>query len=69
MLVAICDTFDEMIKGIGYEQKKVHEVIEYLRTVAAYSFDYDMLIKVLSNIAWFPNGSKVITNEMKLVLL
>lgn len=63
MLVAICDTFDEMIKGIGYEQKKVHEVIEYLRTVAAYSFDYDMLIKVLSNIAWFPNGSKVITNE------
>ena len=63
MLVAICDTFDEMIKGIGYEQKKIHEVIEYLRTVAAYSFDYDMLIKVLSNIAWFPNGSKVITNE------
>ena len=63
MLVAICDTFDEMIKGIGYEQKKVHEVIEYLRTVAAYSFDYDMLMKVLTNIAWFPNGSKVITNE------
>lgn len=63
MLVAICDTFDEMIKGIGYEQKKVHEVIEYLRTVAACSFDYEMLTKVVSNIAWFPNGSKVITNE------
>ena len=53
--------FHKRGKDIGEEVMLV--AIEYLRTVAAYSFDYDMLIKVLSNIAWFPNGSKVITNE------
>lgn len=62
-LVSICDNFDEMVNGIGYKKKKVHEVVEHFRTTAAYIFDYEMLSKITSNIAWFPTGSVVITNE------
>lgn len=62
-IVGVCDYFDEMINGIGFERKKVHEVVEYLRTVGAYLFDFDVVTKIISNIAWFPNGSKVIIND------
>lgn len=62
-LVSICDNFDELVNGIGYEKRKVHEVVEYFRTTGAYLFDYEILAKVVSNIAWFPTGSVVITNE------
>lgn len=62
-LVSICDTFDELVNGIGYKKKKVHEVVEHFRTTAAYSFDYELLSKITANIAWFPTGSVVITNE------
>lgn len=62
-LVSICDNFDELVNGIGYEKRKVHEVVEYLRTSATYLFDYEMLAKITSNIAWFPTGTIVKTNE------
>lgn len=62
-IVGICDYFDEMVNGIGYERKKVYEVVEYLRTVGAYLFDYDVVTKIISNIAWFPNGSVVMIND------
>lgn len=62
-LVSICDHFDELVNGIGYKSRKVHEVVEYFRTKGTYLFDFDMLAKVIINIAWFPTGCKVITNE------
>lgn len=62
-LVAICDCFDELVNGIGYEKRKVHEVVEFLRTRGAYIFDYNLLMKVVSSIAWFPTGCIVLTNE------
>lgn len=62
-IVGICDYFDEMVNGIGFERKKVYEVVEYLRTVGAYLFDYDVVTKIISNIAWFPNGSVVMIND------
>ena len=62
-IVAVCDYFDEMVNGIGFERKKVYEVVEYLRTIGAYLFDFDVVTKIISNIAWFPNGSKVIIND------
>ena len=62
-LVAICDYFDELVNGIGYEKRKVHEVVEFLRTGGAYLFDYDVVAKIISNIVWFPNESLVITND------
>lgn len=62
-IVSICDYFDELVNGIGYRKRKVNEVIEYLRTIGAYLFDYEVVNLVINNIAWFPNKSHVITNE------
>ncbi len=62
-LVSICDHFDELVNGIGYKRRKVHEVVEFFRTNGAYIFDYELLSKIIVNIAWFPTGTQVITNE------
>ena len=62
-VVSVCDYFDEVVNGIGHRKRKVNEVVEYLRTVGTYMFDYAVVNKIITNIAWFPNGSKVITNE------
>lgn len=62
-LVAICDHFDEMVNGIGYKKHKIYEVVEYFRTNEAYMFDYELMTQILTTIAWFPNGSKVYTND------
>lgn len=62
-IVSVCDYFDELVNGIGYRKRKVNEVVEYLRTAGAYLFDYEVVNKIITNIAWFPNKSHVITNE------
>ncbi len=68
-LVSICDHFDELVNGIGYERHKVYEVVEYFRTTGAKLFDYRMTTAIMNDIAWFPNGSKVLTNEGELALI
>lgn len=68
-LVSICDHFDELVNGIGYERHKVYEVVEYFRTNGAGLFDYKMTSGIMDNIAWFPNGCKVLTNEGELALI
>ena len=62
-LVSICDHFDEMVNGIGYKKRKIHEVVEYFRTDEAYLFDYDMTSQDMTTVAWFPNGTQVVTND------
>ena len=62
-LVAICDAFDEKANGIGYRKRKVHEIVEYFRTIGTHEYDYSIMSKVIQNIAWFTTGSKVQTNE------
>lgn len=65
-LVSICDHLDEMVNGIGYKKRKMYEVVEYFRTNEAFLFDFELLSQVTSAIAWFPTGSKVLTNEGEL---
>lgn len=62
-LVAICDHIDEMINGIGYRTRRIPEAVEYLRTAETFLFDYDLIGTVFKNIAWYPNGCFVRTNE------
>lgn len=62
-IVSVCDYFDELVNGIGYRSRKVNEVVEYLRTVGTYLFDYNVVNKMISNIAWFPNNSLVRTSD------
>lgn len=62
-LVSICDHFDELVNGIGYKKRKIHEVVEFFRTSEAYHFNYDLVSLVNRNIAWFPTNCIIITNE------
>ena len=65
-LVSICDYFDELANGIGYEKRKVFEVVEILRTMGNTWFDYEILSQVITSVAWYPSGSLVRTNENEL---
>ncbi len=62
-IVAVCDTFDEMICGIGYKRTKVYEAIEYLKHFKNSKFDGKIVDVFLSFTAVYPTGTHVITNE------
>lgn len=62
-IVAVCDTFDELISGIGCERVKVQEAIEYLKTYRNIYFDGKVIDIFLDFIATYPSGTKVRTNE------
>ncbi len=62
-IVIVCDTFDELICGIGYQKIKVHEAIEYLKNFTGIWFDKKIVDTFLSFTAVYPVGTKVLTNE------
>lgn len=62
-IVAICDSFDEMICGICCERVKVHEAIEYLKIFRGTGFDERIVDVFLDFIAVYPVGSHVLTNN------
>ena len=62
-IVEVCDFFDEVLCGIGYEKLKVHEVIEYLKIYKGLSFAEDVVNELFSFVAVYPAGSKVITSN------
>ncbi len=62
-IVSVCDTFDELICGIGCERVKVQEAIEYLKTYKDVYFDGKVIDIFLDFIAAYPSGTKVRTNE------
>ncbi len=62
-IVSVCDTFDEMICGIGCERVKVHEAIEYLKNFKNVKYDGKIVDALLHFTAVYPAGSLVKTNE------
>ncbi len=62
-IVSVCDTFDELICGIGCKRVKVQEAIEYLKTYKDIYFDGKVIDIFLDFIAAYPSGTKVRTNE------
>lgn len=62
-IVEVCDAFDSMINGIGYEQKKVHEVVEYIKSSSLTAFETKYADQLLSMVAMYPIGTKVVTSE------
>lgn len=62
-LVALCDTFDRLIGGIGSRKIKIYEAIEYIRTHAGIRYDSGVAAKLLSSVALYPVGVKVLTSE------
>lgn len=62
-IINICDTFDEMICGIGRNRVKVYEAVEYLKNFRGIKFDSDIVDVFLDFTAVYPAGTHVITNE------
>ncbi len=62
-IVDVCDTFDEMICGIGCRRMKIYKVIEYLKSFRNILFDSKVVDALLEFTAVYPTGSVVITSE------
>lgn len=58
-IVNICDTFDEMICGIGCKRFKVYEAVEYLKSYKGVKFNSEIVDVFLEFTAVYPAGSKV----------
>ncbi|MCM1122472.1 MAG: HD domain-containing protein [Eubacterium sp.] len=62
-IIQVCDTFDEMICGIGCKSVRVHEAIEYLKKNKDIKFDGRIVDIFLEFTAVYPAGSRVRTSE------
>ena len=62
-IVNVCDTFDEMICGIGRKRMKIYEAVEYLKSFKNILFDGKIVDALLEFTAVYPSGSVVVTNE------
>ena len=62
-IVSVCDTFDEMICGIGRKRMKIYEAVEYLKSFKNILFDGKIVDALLEFTAVYPSGSVIITNE------
>lgn len=62
-IVHVCDTFDEMICGVGCKKVKVYEAIKYLRQHKGTKFDAKVVDEFLQFAAVYPAGTMVYTNE------
>ncbi len=62
-IVHVCDTFDEMICGVGCKKVKVYEAIKFLRENKGIKFDAEVVDEFLQFAAVYPAGTMVYTNE------
>lgn len=62
-IVSVCDTFDEMICGIGCERVKVYEAILHLKEFKNILYDGTIVDVLLEFTAVYPAGSYVMTSE------
>ena len=62
-IVQVCDSFDEMICGIGYRKLKVYEAIEFLKISKRKKFKEQVVDAFLEFVAVYPVGTTVKTNS------
>ncbi|MBQ2745581.1 MAG: HD domain-containing protein [Lachnospiraceae bacterium] len=62
-IVEVCDAFDAMINGIGHEQMKVHQAVEYIKSKSLTAFEKKYADQLLAMVAMYPIGTKVVTSE------
>lgn len=62
-VVSVCDTFDEMICGIGYHRIKVYEAVEYLKNFKGSCYNTEIVDTFLEFTAVYPAGSMVLLND------
>jgi len=62
-VISVCDSFDEMICGMGCRRIKVHEAVDFLKKNKDTKFDEKVVSAFLDFTAVYPAGSFVKTNE------
>lgn len=62
-IVSVCDTFDEMICGIGCKRHKVYEAVEYLKISKGVKYNSDIVNVFLEFTAVYPAGSEVLLSD------
>lgn len=62
-IVNICDTFDEMICGIGCKRQRVYEAVEYLKMFKGLKYNKDIVEVFLEFTAVYPAGSHVLLSD------
>lgn len=62
-IVIVCEKFDELVCGIGYEKVKVHEAIGHLKKYRDILYDGTVVDVFLEFTAVYPVGTYVRTNE------
>lgn len=69
-IVNICDTFDEMLAGIGCKRCRMQEVTEFLRYNKGVKFDKKLTETFLKMIVQYPTGCevKISTGEKGIVI-
>lgn len=60
-IVSVCDTFDEMICGIGNKRRKVWEAVDYLKKNRNIKYDEEIVNHLLNFTAVYPAGTMVYT--------
>ena len=68
-IVSVCDTFDEMICGIGRKRMKIYEAVEYLKSFKNILFDGRIVDVLLDFTAVYPSGSVVVTNQDEIAVV
>ena len=68
-IVSTCDTFDELICGIGCKRMKIYEAVEYLKGFKNILFDDRIVDALLDFVAVYPAGSVVVTNENEIAVV
>lgn len=62
-LVSVCSDFDSLVSGVGAEQIKIYQAIEFVKVHAGSYYDNNIVNKLLETIAVYPIGMRVLTNE------
>lgn len=62
-ILAVCDTFDELICGISCQKVKVYEAIEYLKTFKNVKYSSKIVDAFFQFTAVYPVGTKVLTSK------
>lgn len=68
-IVSVCDTFDEMICGIGCRRVKTYKAIEYLKFFKNIKFDGTIVDEFLKIMAAYPTGSQVLLNSGEIAVV
>lgn len=62
-VVSVCDAFDEMISGIACKKLKVHEAVEYLRSLKNIKYYPQIVDALLEFTAVYPVGTRVLLSD------